>query len=96
MSEGKKQEWIVENEDGSVTIKFDDRPLKIDGTEVKSLQMREPTVDDQLIADKGSSSAAEGEIALIANLCEIAPEMVRGITMRQYRRLQTALSGFIG
>ncbi len=96
MSEGKKQEWIVENEDGSVTVKFDDRPLKIDGTEVKSLQMREPTVDDQLIADKGSSSAAEGEIALIANLCEVAPETVRGITMRQYRRLQTALSGFIG
>ena len=96
MSEGKKQEWIVENEDGSVTVKFDDRPLKIDGTEVKSLQMREPTVDDQLIADKGSNTAAEGEIALIANLCEVAPEMVRGITMRQYRRLQTALSGFIG
>ncbi|PID95841.1 MAG: hypothetical protein CSA85_00305 [Alphaproteobacteria bacterium] len=96
MSEKSKQRWIAENTDGSVTVKFDDRPLKIDGTEVKSLQMREPTVDDQLIASKASSDAAEGEIALIANLCEVAPETVREFTMRQYRRLQAALSGFMG
>ncbi|AVO37402.1 phage tail assembly protein [Pukyongiella litopenaei] len=94
MNEGNK--WIVEHDDGSVTVKFDDRPLMIDGTEVKSLLMREPTVNDQLIADKGTSSSPEGEIALIANLCEIAPETVRGITMRQYRRLQDALTGFMG
>ena len=87
---------IIENADGSVTVKFDDRPLKIDGTEVKSLTLREPTVEDQLIARKSGADPAEAEVVLTANLCDLAPETVRGFTMRQYNRLQTALAGFIG
>jgi hypothetical protein len=58
--------------------------------------MREPFVDDQLAADSAGSSSALSEIALISNLCEISPEAVRSMTMRQYSRLQTALSVFIG
>jgi len=80
---------IIENADGSVTVKFDDRPLKVDGTEVKSLTLREPTVEDQLIARKSGADPAEAEVVLTANLCD-------GFTMRQYSRLQTALAGFIG
>jgi hypothetical protein len=96
MDNQTKPDWLVENDDGSLTINFESRPPKIDGTEVKSLKMREPFVDDQLAADSAGSSSALSEISLISNLCEISPEAVRSMTMRQYSRLQTALSVFIG
>ena len=86
---------IIENADGSVTVKFDDRPLKIDGTAVKSLNMREPTVNDQLVARKSGLGDEEAEVNMIANLCELPPDAVRGMTMRQYVRLQEALAGFM-
>lgn len=87
--------WLSENSDGSMTIKFDDRPLKIDGAEVKSINMREPTVQDQLTASQGTTGAADAEITLIANLCEQAPDTIKAITSRQYRRLQAALQVFM-
>jgi len=96
MENEKKPAWLVENEDGSLTVTYETRPPQIDGTEVKSLKMREPFVEDQLAADRASSNSAEAEITLISNLCEISPEAVRRLTMRQYSRLQTALSVFIG
>jgi hypothetical protein len=90
--------WLVENDDGSITVKFDDmkRPPKIDGTEVKSLTLREPTVNDQLIADKGSSHAGDKEVSIIANLTEQAPEAISGMTLKQYGRLQDAYAFFTG
>ena len=86
---------ITENPDGSLVVSFADRPLVLDGTKVESLVMREPTVDDQLIAEKGADGAAASEVALISNLCEISPEAVRLLKLRQYGRLQEALSRFL-
>lgn len=64
------------------------------GARVRSVSMREPTVADNIAAEKSAKSAAEQEIALIANLCELSPTEVASLTMRDYRRLQDALLGF--
>lgn len=89
-------DFLTENADGSMIIDFGDRPATIDGGEVKELTMREPLVSDQMASRQGSANAGEAEIKLIANLCEIAPDSVGGLTMRQYGRCQAALSFLTG
>lgn len=57
--------------------------------------MREPTVWDELSIEK-IKSLGERESQAIANLTEQSPEAIRGLTMRQYARLQDAYSAFLG
>lgn len=71
------------------------RPLKIAGVDVSVLRMREPTVADQEIAsDMGGSDAAR-EIQTFANLCEQAPNDIRRLPLKDYKRLQAAYVNFI-
>ena len=77
-----RPDHVTENADGSVTVSLRGG---------RFVRMREPTVADQL-ATKGTPE--EREIALIGNLCEVSPDEVRALTLRDYRRLQVALMGF--
>ena len=97
MSEGKLPDWLTEEDDGSITVSFKDlkNKPKLDGTEVSSLTMREPTVADELAIEK-IKSVGERESQAIANLTEQSPEAIRGLTMRQYGRLQDAYGVFLG
>lgn len=63
---------------------------------VRSVAMREPTVADQIAAERAGKSPAEQEVALVGNLCELAPGEVQSLPLRDYRRLQEALLGFTG
>jgi hypothetical protein len=96
MNEGTLPEWLTEEEDGSITVSFKDmkRPAKIEGTDVVELRMREPSVDDQLTQEKKHANKGDAEVAIIANLTEQSPEAIRGLTMRQYNRMATALAFF--
>lgn len=71
------------------------RPLEIDGTEVKALRMREPTVADQLAADEYKGGNAAKEIYTLANLCEVSPDDIKKLSLKDYKRLQEAFLGFI-
>lgn len=54
------------------------------------VQMREPTVQDLLSAElqsKGKSDA-EQEITMFANLCEIAPDFIKKLGLKDYKRIQ--------
>lgn len=68
--------------------------IKLDGTKVNELTMREPTVDDQLNV-QGTGSDAEQEVALIANLCMVKPEEIRSLTLRDYQRVKVTFMGFL-
>jgi hypothetical protein len=70
------------------------KPLVIDGTEFDSLDMREPTVDDQLAADKFKGSAGEQEVFMFANLCGLAPDDLRKLSLGDYKKLQNAFLDF--
>lgn len=72
------------------------RPLEIDGAKVAKLRMREPTVGDQLVADEMKGSEAAKEIATLANLCQVAPDDIKRLTLKDYKRLQAAFLGFLG
>lgn len=70
------------------------RGIGISGARVMALRMREPTVADQLVLDKMKGSDAENEIALLANLCALAPDDIKTLSLRDYRRAQAAFLGF--
>lgn len=57
---------------------------------ISQIQMREPTVQDLLSAElqsKGKSDA-EQEITMFANLCEIAPDFIKKLGLKDYKRIQ--------
>jgi hypothetical protein len=74
-------------------IKFD-RPVTIGGTEVTMLQMREPTVEDQLTAEESGKTQARREVALFANLCEVSRDDIGRLPLKEYRQLQEAYEAF--
>jgi len=59
------------------------------------LNMRRPKVRDMLAADKAKGSDAEKEIAMFANLCEVAPSDIEALDMADYQALQKAYQGFL-
>lgn len=72
------------------------RPMDIDGAKITKLRMREPTVGDQLASEEFKGGEAAKEIAMLANLCEIAPDDIKRLTLKDYKRLQAAFLGFLG
>ena len=72
------------------------RPLEIDGAQVKVLRMREPTVGDQLASEETKGGEAAREITMLANLCQVTPDDIKRLTLRDYKKLQGAFVGFIG
>ena len=71
------------------------RPMQISGVEQTTIRMREPTVEDQIIASEIKGSDAHKEVTMFANLCEISPDDVRRMPMKAYRRLQEAYHDFL-
>lgn len=71
------------------------RPLEIDGAQVTALRMREPTVADQLASEEIKGGEAAKEITMLANLCAIAPDDLKRLTLKDYRKVQAAFLGFI-
>lgn len=84
---------FVEYGDGCANITLS-RPLDVSGTKMAALSMREPTVNDQLATDAMKGTDAVKEIATMANLCELTPDDIRKLTLRDYKRVQAAFLGF--
>lgn len=70
------------------------KPITVEGVSLAALEMREPTVADQLASQKQGGSDAEQELAMIANLCMVKPEDLHQLTLRDYREVQKAFGGF--
>lgn len=90
----KDGQFIKPNQDGSVDISLS-RPISIGGASVSVLRMREPTLEDQLANDTAAGGDLQKEAALVANLCMVAPDELRQLKARDYRRCQVALLGFL-
>lgn len=70
-------------------------PVISDGLQMNMLHMRRPIVSDMLCSDKRQGSDAQKEIALFANLCEVAPSVIESVDMKDYSKLQAAYQGFL-
>lgn len=90
----KKPDYLKQNDDSSVDITLS-RPADIAGVKTAVVRMREPTVYDQEVASERSGSDAAREIAVFADLCGLAPDDIRKMPLRDYKRFQTAYLAFI-
>lgn len=79
--------------DGKAVVTLS-RPLDIDGAKVGQLTMREPTVDDQLTAEK-QGTGGEVDKLYIANLCQVAPADIGRLPLRDFKRMQVAFGFFL-
>jgi hypothetical protein len=80
---------------GQITIPLA-KPLTISGASISALSMREPTVADQLAMEKAGGTDADKELAMIANLCEVAPTDLHQLTLKDYKKVQKAFTDFLG
>jgi hypothetical protein len=80
--------------DGYVDVKLN-RAIVIGGVKTDTVRMREPTVADQEAAGAIQGSDATREIITFANLCTLAPDEIRSLSIRDYKRLQSAYVSFI-
>lgn len=85
--------YLTQNADGTVGIKLN-TPIEIAGTKIPAVQMREPTINDQLVFEATKGSDAVKEVQLFANLCGHSAEDIKSLTVRDYRRLQAAYGTF--
>ena len=86
---------MAEKDTGYIDVALS-RPMVIDGAQVKALRMREPTVADQLASEEMKGSDSAREIAMLANLCEVSPDDIKRLTLKDYKKLQAAFLGFLG
>lgn len=69
--------------------------VSLGGAVTKALRMREPTVLDSRTAVATSKGAQDQmEVTMFANLCDVLPVDIDGMTARDYGRLQAAYTGF--
>ncbi|MCG7868182.1 MAG: phage tail assembly protein [Candidatus Thiodiazotropha taylori] len=72
-----------------------DYPVTVKAKEYKALKMRRPKVKDQLAAEKAGVTQAERETVLFANLCDVSPEVIGELDMKDYEKLQGRYEGFL-
>ena len=70
-------------------------PVTVAGATYTELKMRRCKVKDRRLAAK-QPTQEEQEITLIANLCEVPPDVIDELDSVDYSALQGVLSGFFG
>ena len=63
-------------------------PVTIDGTEYSELTMRRSKVKDRLAVSSMTASDEQKEIRLLANLCNVPPQVLEELDETDYARLQ--------
>lgn len=72
-----------------------EHPVVVGGETISTLAMRRPKVRDERDARRmAGEDDGDREIVLLANLCEVAPQMLHELDLADYRRLQEAYLGF--
>lgn len=88
-------DYLTYGDSGECKITLTSVLTLVTSVTVSELTMREPTVDDQIVHDEMRGSDALREVTMFANLCEIAPDDIRKLSLKNYRRLQEAYQGFL-
>lgn len=77
----------------SQTVKLQ-YPVTLDGNVHDELTLRRPKVRDLMVAEKQKNDA-EREMTLLSNLCEVSPELIQNLDLKDYAQLQKAYQGFL-
>ncbi|PWC81243.1 phage tail assembly protein [Azospirillum sp. TSH64] len=73
-----------------------DFPVEINGTKVRAVRMRRPTVRDELAFQDAKGSAAKKAVDLLASLCELAPNDLLGMDAADFSKLEAQYGAFRG
>ena len=87
----KKTKAVKEPHSGFVTLSS---AVTVDDEKYKTLTMRAPKVGDQLAVEHTTLLGAR-EAALFANLCEVPPEVIGELPLKDYVLLQQAYPHFL-
>ncbi|MFK4765482.1 phage tail assembly protein [Desulfobaculum sp. SPO524] len=74
-----------------ITLEY---PVEYKGQKLETLNMRRPKVRDQ-IAVQSAGTDVEQELRLFANLCEVSPEVLEGMDLKDYTKLQEVYRDFL-
>lgn len=83
----------LRQEEGHIVITLARRE-KINGDNVETLTMREPTVADWKRSSNRAGSEADKEIFGMANLCSVTPNELEAFSLRNFTRVQEAFALF--
>ena len=72
-----------------------DYPVEMKGETIGCLNIRRMKARDQVAVAKLGVSDAEQEIRLFANLCEVSPDVIEDLDMKDYRKLQATYKSFL-
>ena len=89
-----KKEYLKPSSDGAyidVTLR---REYSMAGVKTSVVRMREPTVNDQIVASEMKGSDAMKEVHTFANLCDLSPDDIKQLGSPDYARLQAAYTHF--
>lgn len=76
----------------TVTLEY---PVEHNGTTIETINVRRPTMGDQLAAEKLTGSELEQEVGMFANLCMLEPAVIKMLDMKDYKKLQAVYKGFL-
>ncbi len=68
--------------------------MKIELSNEKKVEMREPLVRDMKVVSKITDDL-EREIVLLSNLTEMTPDEIESLTMADFNKLDKELQGFL-
>jgi hypothetical protein len=71
-------------------------PIKVNGQERQTIELRRPKVSDYKAASRGGGADEDKEIRLVANLAQLTPAEVEELDMADMKVIQETLKGFIG
>lgn len=93
MDDNKLPAYLTEG-DGYVDIQLTREREFSSGLKSAVIRMRETTAGDMETFHNAKGSEATREMQTFANLCDLTPEDVRKLPLRDYKRLQEAFAVF--
>jgi len=72
-----------------------EQAITVNGESFEKLSIRAPKVRDMMTASNAEGSDVEKEVRLFATLCEVPPEVIEELTLKDYQQLQKAYEGFL-
>ncbi|WP_419779815.1 phage tail assembly protein [Maridesulfovibrio sp.] len=78
-----------------ITLDYPVKTGKNKDVEIKELFMRRGKVRDQGAARASSKNDFDYEVHLFANLCEVTPDIINDLDLKDYQKLQKEYKGFL-
>ena len=72
-----------------------DYPIELNGETISELHMRRPKVKDQMRISKQATSDEEKELKMFVDLCEVAPEVIEELDLKDYLKVQKEYTDFL-